>query len=91
MCRTSKEQTTKDILVYLAGNPDARDTMEGIVEWWLLEQGILNRTMEVREALAELVGKKLILEHTGRDARSHYRINRHKAREIRSLLKQESS
>jgi hypothetical protein len=91
MCLYPKEQTTKEILAYLAENPDAQDTLDGIVEWWLLEQGIKNRTAEVREALAELLGKGLVLERTGRDARSHYRINRQKADEISSWLKEESS
>ena len=28
------------ILAYLSDNPDAGDTFEGIVEWWLLNQRI---------------------------------------------------
>jgi hypothetical protein len=28
------------ILDYLSDNPDAGDTFEGIVEWWLLTQSI---------------------------------------------------
>jgi hypothetical protein len=87
MCTTSKEQTKRDILTYLAENPEAQDTVEGIVEWWLLEQGIINRTNEVKDALTELVRRRLVLERKGRDARPHYRVNRQKTKEIRNYLK----
>lgn len=88
MCTTGKAQITHDILAYLVEYPNSQDTLEGIVEWWLLKQEIERRTTEVREVLAELVAGKLILERKGRDARSHYRINRRRAREIAQLLKQ---
>jgi hypothetical protein len=89
MCR-SAEQTKLEILAYLVDNPAAQDTLEGIVEWWLLDRGILNRTAAVRSALAELTSQRLILERKDEDARSHYRINHQKAKDIESLLQQES-
>ncbi|HWP43514.1 MAG TPA: hypothetical protein VNO14_09790 [Blastocatellia bacterium] len=76
----------KEILAYLASHPDAQDTMEGIVEWWLLEQEIRRSTALVNAALAELVSQGLVLERLGRDGRTHYRINRKKAARIRALL-----
>ena len=76
----------KEILAYLAAHPDAQDTMEGIVEWWLLEQEIRRSTALVNAALAELVSQGLVLERLGRDGRTHYRINRNKAARIRALL-----
>jgi len=79
-----------EILAYLFENPDAQDTLEGIMEWWLLEQKIKRQTAKVKEALAELVAKGLVVERQGKDARTHYRINRRKLREIRALLEQGS-
>ena len=76
----------QDILAYLAAHPEAQDTMEGIVEWWLLEQEIRRSTALVNAALAELISQGLVLERRGRDGRIHYRINRHKAVRIRALL-----
>jgi predicted transcriptional regulator len=81
-------QIAAAILAYLAEHPKAQDTLEGIVEWWLLEQEIKRRTAMVREALAELLAKGLVVERKGRDGRMHYRLNRHKRREIAALLKQ---
>ena len=45
-----------EILKYLVRHPQAQDTVEGIVEWWLMEQRIVNASAEVKVALAELTG-----------------------------------
>jgi len=82
-----KSQVAYKILAYLAEHPDAQDTLEGIVEWWLLEQKIKHRTAQVKEALAELVAKGWVLERKGRDSGVHYRLNRRKYGAIRALLK----
>lgn len=87
MCGTS-EETSYEILAYLAENPDARDTLEGVVEWWVFEQKIRSRTSQVEQALADLVSRGLVIERKGRDTRPHYRVNRRKLREISSILKQ---
>jgi hypothetical protein len=83
-----KLQVARKILAYLAEYPDAQDTVEGIVEWWLLEQKIKHHAAQVKDALAELVAQGLILERTGKDARIHYRMNRRKSGEIRALLRE---
>jgi hypothetical protein len=62
--------------------------MEGIVEWWVLEQEIRRSTVQVRGALAELVSQKLVLQRQGKDGRIHYRVDRRKSAKIRALLKQ---
>ncbi len=87
-CSTGKSQIVYEILAYLVENPEAQDTLVGIVEWWLLEQQIKRQTARVKKALAELVSKGLILERKGKDSRTHYRINRRKYKEIQVLLKQ---
>ncbi len=76
-----------EILAYLAEHPDAQDTVEGIVEWWLLEQKIKRQMTQVKDALTELVAQGLVLEDKGKDGRIHYRMNRRKSGEIRALLK----
>jgi hypothetical protein len=70
----------------LAEHPDSQDTLEGIVEWWLLEREIKHQTALVREALAELVEGGLVVERRRADARSSYQINRARLGEIRELL-----
>ena len=82
MCETNKSHVAQELLGYLARNPDAQDTLEGILEWWLLEEKIRRRAFEVREALAELVKSGLLRERKGKDERVHYRVNRRRYEEL---------
>jgi hypothetical protein len=78
----------QEILAYLLEHPHAQDTLEGIVQWWLLEREILRSADKVQSALAELKTLGMLLEREGRDLRIHYRINRRKSAAIRALLNQ---
>jgi hypothetical protein len=64
----------KEILSYMARNPDAQDTLEGIVEWWLLEHRIRTGTTLVRKALGELAALGVVDETVTAD-RTRYRIS----------------
>jgi DNA-binding PadR family transcriptional regulator len=74
------------ILAYLSDNPDAGDTMDGIVEWWLLDQRIKFATRNVSEAVSKLVSEGLIVEHTEADSRIIYRVNNGRKKTIRAIL-----
>ena len=63
------------ILAYLNMHREAQDTVEGIAEWWLLEQRIRRVTKEVKKALVELVACGLVLERDGHDGHVHYCLN----------------
>ena len=65
-----------EILAYLVDHPNARDTLAGIVDWWLLERQIKFQTTRVKEALSDLVAKGLIVEKKGSNSQIHYRVNR---------------
>jgi hypothetical protein len=78
---------TRALLAYLFENADASDTLEGIVEWWLLDRRIRHDTAEVKQVLEEFIAKRFILERQSSDRRIHYRVNRRKETEIRALLK----
>ena len=80
------QQIARDILSYLANNPDALDTPEGIMEWWLSERTAKRSVVAVEEALTELVDRGLILKRMGQDARTYYKVNRRRLREISALL-----
>lgn len=79
-------QIAYEILTYLIQHPAAQDTLEGIVEWWILEQEIQRQTAVVKEALTDLVTQGLVLERQGRDGCTHYRINRRRRGAIKALL-----
>ena len=61
------------ILDYLAANPAAQDTLDGIVDWWLLRERVAQSMADVEAALARLVERNLVTKHEGADGRVHYR------------------
>ena len=88
MCVTCEPQIANDILGYLIAHPDAQDTLEGIAEWWLLEQRITKQTALVSEALSVLVEEGLVIERRG-EARSYYKLNQRRRKRILARLGRE--
>jgi len=84
---TEKSEMAAEILEYLAEHPDAQDSLEGIVEWWLLERRLKRKTQLVKEVLADLVSQGLVQQSQNRDAPSRYRLNPSRAGEIQGLWK----
>lgn len=82
-----RSQVYYELLGYLTKHPQAQDTLEGIVEWWLLEQRITRATRQVKVALAQLVAERLVIAREGATGQVYYRVNRQKLRDIRRLLK----
>lgn len=85
--QAGQPKISQQILAYLVEHPQAQDTLEGILHWWILEQELKNWRREVEAALAELVAQGLVLERPAGDGRAHYRINRRKTAQVRALLK----
>lgn len=83
--KTEKSHICHEILSYLAEHPDAKDTIEGIIEWWLLEQKIKHQADIVKEALEELINKGLIMERKNKNAHSYYQLNQGEYEKIRIL------
>ena len=73
------------ILCYLAENPDAGDTLTGIVDQWLLRQRVAYETKNVSEVVAQLVSEGLILGPAKTDS-GIYRVNRTREKAIRKML-----
>jgi hypothetical protein len=74
MHEATLSETAQAILDYLRRNPEAQDTLEGIVQWWLPERHLTPRVATIKEALKELLDAELISEHRGKDAQISYRI-----------------
>jgi hypothetical protein len=84
-------QTAYEILSYLAEYSTAQDTLDGIMEWWLLERQVKYQIARVRDALGALVRDGLVLEHKMQNLPTRYGINRDKAAEIGKILEKESA
>lgn len=54
-CYPDKSKVAREILAYLSASPDAQDTLDGIVQWWLKEKKSDQYTMLVKEVLGDLV------------------------------------
>jgi hypothetical protein len=83
-----QHEIEREILAYFLKNPDAQDTLEGIIEWWLLETYIRKQSILVKQALSELVNQGLIIEIQNSNAQRRYRVNQEKMKEIQERLKE---
>jgi len=81
-----ESELAREILAHLVKHPDAQDTLEGIVQWWIPEEKIKSQIADTREAIAELIAQKFIFEWQGKDSRTYYRLNRCRIREIKHLF-----
>ena len=71
------------ILLYLLRNPEAQDTLDGIVDWWLFQQTLRDETTVVEKALSVLVGQGLLTAKSGMDSRLRYKLSPGKSDDIR--------
>ena len=74
------------ILSYLIKNPNAEDTFDGIVEWWLMEERIQSERAEVRKALDELVARGLVIVLEQKSGHARYRLNPEQRAEIKTIV-----
>lgn len=74
-----------DVLTHLLENPRSQDTLEGITEWWLLEQRIRCAVRQVREALAELMARGFVAKKSGRDGQARYAVVAERLGDIQAL------
>jgi hypothetical protein len=82
--RVSRNDSVKEMIWdYLKDNPDAADTLEGIVDWWIPQQELKTSATRIEAALAKLVAKKCLLAQPGGDGRLHYRLHPDKKKELR--------
>ena len=79
-------RVAEEILAYFVEHPDAQDTLEGVMDWWLPRHRIQAELIRVKAALIELVEKGFIVERQGGDSRFRYAVNRRRLDEIRRLL-----
>jgi hypothetical protein len=77
-----------EVLAYIVRHPQAQDTVEGIAEWWLLEERIRHAVSDVQAALNKLVNNGFLIAHQCSSGRTYYRLNREKEQEIRRHLEQ---
>jgi hypothetical protein len=79
VARLNLSPLESEILGYLEGNQPAEDTLQGIVEWWLLNQHVRLAITAAKKALVQLVIRGKVVEVQGPDGRIHYRAKHRKS------------
>lgn len=67
-------EVAERILRYVRAHPEARDTLEGITEWWLAEDKISHAVTQVSEALSWLVEKGYLVETQVAGSKKIYQV-----------------
>ena len=87
VCLPDKSQIAREILTYLEKHPDAEDTLDGIMQSWLINQGDKYKPAIVREVVKDLVLEGTILESKTPGSDTAYRLNVVKRNRMKELLK----
>jgi hypothetical protein len=74
------------LLGYLYSHPDAKDTAEGITNWWLRARGSNVNDMEVKEAINDLVARDWLTVSGSLSHDQIYSLNPARRRELQQLL-----
>ena len=85
-----RDGLTREILAYLCRHPDAGDTVEGIAEWWLMENYIRQTLDCVRGSLNELVDRGWVIRESSGKAGDCYRLDSNRAHDVRAYLQQQA-
>lgn len=80
-------EIAREILHYLQVHPDAKDTLEGIAQWWLLKEWTERKFQQIEATISQLVSKGLIVERRRPGLPPYYWLNRAKQDEISRILK----
>jgi hypothetical protein len=64
-----------EILDYLARQPGAQDTIEGILHWWVLDAYIRKWAPKIAKTVAQLVERGFLEENPSSDGKIFYHIS----------------
>jgi hypothetical protein len=64
-----------EILDYLARHPDAQDTIDGILHWWVLDTYVQNWAPKIAETVAQLAQRGYLEEKPSSDGKVFYHIS----------------
>lgn len=72
-----REKISEMILSYLQRYPDAGDTLEGIMKWWIGFEKIESSIQDVVDVLENLIQQREISMHNTVDGTTIYKVNKH--------------
>ena len=75
LTESSLPSPAPEILDYLARHPDAQDTIDGILHWWVLDSCIRKWAPKITATVARLVEQGFLEEKASTDGRVLYRVS----------------
>jgi len=85
--RRRSDTVSRAILGYLVKCPDAKDTLEGIRDWWLPRDFISREKITVQDALDDLVSRGWVTERARISTGKIYGLNKNRLKEIQDFLR----
>jgi hypothetical protein len=64
-----------EILDYLARHPEAQDTLDGILHWWVLDSCVKRWAPKIAKTVAKLVKESFLEERRSSDGKIFYHIS----------------
>jgi hypothetical protein len=64
-----------EILDYLARQPNAQDTIDGILHWWVLDVYVRKWAPKIAETVAQLVERGFLEEKSSSDGKTFYYVS----------------
>jgi hypothetical protein len=81
-----RQALMREILQYLTAHPDAKDTVDGILKWWLPGHPIEWEKEEVQETLDHFVSKGWLIIRPLSLSRELYCVKKEQLKEIKRFL-----
>jgi len=72
---SSLHSPAPEILDYLARHPDAQDTIDGILHWWVLDTCIRKWAPKIAETVAQLVEQGFLEQSQSSDGKIFYHVS----------------
>jgi DNA-binding transcriptional ArsR family regulator len=81
-------EIARNIVRYLVAHPQAADTLDGVVQWWLLGEGRMLQRASVEHALDWLLAQGLLHETQRVGVPPYYRLNHQNQEAIAAFLQE---
>ncbi len=76
MCKVDEVNTIAgEIMAYLEKRPMASDSLDGISNWWLVQQAIVKNISKVEQALEKLISEGKISKTMNTSQNAIYSLN----------------
>lgn len=69
---SAERKTARAILRYFVKHPEAKDTLEGIAQWWLGDE--ISKRVNVERAVSLLLSRGLVLETRRKGLLPYYQL-----------------